>query len=150
MITPKRFAALLSILLIPALLGGCFTVDIKIPEGEAPLPTAADAPQTTAGAATLPAEASAAPAGDVTAMTTADQLRYFNAAVNRIKAERAGFTKSKLTATKDITLSNSLANSVVGLVKGALLSEDAVQTVVQPERTAPRSCRPITCPSSPG
>ncbi len=146
MITLKRFAALLSILLIPALLGGCFTVDIKIPEGEAPLPTAADAPQTTAGTATLPAEASAAPAGDVTAMTTADQLRYFNAAVNRIKAERAGFTKSKLTATKDITLSNSLANSLVGLVKGALLSEDAVQTVVQPGENSDAVMSPYNVP----
>lgn len=146
----KRMTAICCVLLIPALLSGCFTVDVRIPGGEAPLPTSADAPQTTAGAAvpagegTIPADS--APTGDVTAMSTADRLRYFNAAVNRIKAERAGFTKSKLTATKDITLSNSLANSLVGLVKGALLSEDAVQTVVQPGENSDAVMSPYNVP----
>ena len=126
----KWTAALLLIGLLPALLGGCFNVDIRIPSGEteAVAETAAQPPA-------LPGENAAAqsggsPAGDLTAMSAAEQLSYFNIALNRIKAEKAGFKKSKLTATEDISLSNSLANSLVSLVKGALLSETATETVV--------------------
>ena len=63
-------------------------------------------------------------------MSRSDQLLYFNAAVNRIKTGKIGFRKSKLTATEDIVLSNTLANSLVSLVKGALLSENAAETDV--------------------
>ena len=153
MMNRKRTAALLTVLLLPALLGGCFTVDVRIPEGEIQSQANGNAPATTVQTAApegVPAAPSAGvsglPAGDLTAIAPAEQLRFFNSAVNRIKAEKAGFTKSKTTATKDIVLSNSLANSLVGLVKGALLSEDAVQTVVQPGESSDAVMSPANAP----
>ncbi len=132
--TKRWAAAALLVSLLPALLGGCFTVDIKVPNeekqrlaqsaGAADTAFAAPAPDTAAdGAAT-------APDGDLAALSMKEQLSYFNIALNRIKTDRAGFKKSKLTATEDIVLSNALANSLVSLVKGALLTETAAETVV--------------------
>lgn len=131
----KKSAAVLTALLM-LLLTGCFTVDIQIPPGEEPVAT--DAPAADAAPRDDRAE-TAAPSGEgavtgnaaLLSMSAEEQLSYFNIAVNRIKAAKAGFTKSKLTATKDIVLSNSLANSLVSLVKGALLSEDATVTTVK-------------------
>lgn len=129
--------------LLPAILSGCFTVDVKVAPGEGqPAAEAPAAPVTAEQGAAVPAgttqtqdaggaaAAQAAPTGDPTAMTPSEQLLYFNAAVNRIKTGKIGFNKSKLTATEDIVLSNSLANSLVSLVKGALLSETATETAV--------------------
>ena len=148
----RRIIAALALTGLLALLAGCFTVDIQIPQGEEPVGTT-QAPQATAPAP--PAETtSAASAGagaytgntELLSMTPEEQLSYFNIAVNRIKATNAGFTKSKLTATKDIRLSNSLANSVVGLVKGALLSEDAAVTTVKKGESSDAVMSPYNVP----
>ena len=133
----KTAAAAALTLLLAVLLTGCFNVDIRIPPGEEPAAT--DAPAADAVPPDGPAETTAAPSGEETgagntellSMSAEEQLSYFNIAVNKIKASRAGFTKTKTTATKDIVLSNSLANSLVSLVKGALLSEDAAVTTVR-------------------
>lgn len=132
----RKISAAALALLLPLLLAGCFTIDVRIPtEGVSTTARPADAQvtaaQETAAQTTSGAAETAVPAGDLTSQTKEQQLRYFNDAVNRIKSVNAGFTKSKLTATEDITLSNSLANSLVGLVKGALLSETAAETTVQ-------------------
>lgn len=85
-------------------------------------------PQTEAPAATAAPAASEAPTAAQTAKTPdalsgQELLTYFNGAVNAVKTQKAGFKKSKLTTIKDLQLSNSLANTLVGFVKGALLSE---------------------------
>ncbi|MBQ6066964.1 MAG: hypothetical protein IJK89_09080 [Clostridia bacterium] len=132
----RKIAALALAGLLPLLLGGCFTIDVKIPMENgataAVQETQAVPVQETQAAApdTQPAAAAPQAGGDLTAMSQAEQLAYFNDALNRIKANNVGFKKSKLTATEDITLSNSLANSLVGIVKGALLSETAAETTV--------------------
>lgn len=65
-------------------------------------------------------------------MNQQELLNFFNASLNRVKSQNVGFTKSKLTSILDLQLSNSAANALVGLVKGALLSETAdVQTVAR-------------------
>lgn len=99
-------------------------------------------PVITTEAPTAPVDA--ALSGDPTNMTTAEQLEYFNTAVNRIKSSRVGFTKTKSTATKDIKLSNSLANSLVSVVKNMLLSDTAETTTVN----AGESSDPIVSPSN--
>ena len=148
----NRFAAVLALLLSVLLLGGCFTVDIQTQDGSVPALTAGtaavvqepaqestQAPAQDAAAQPEVTEAPTASAGvgtytgstELPYMSREEQLSYFNIALNKIKASNVGFTKSKTTATQDIILSNSLANSLVGLVKGALLSEDATVTTVQ-------------------
>lgn len=63
-------------------------------------------------------------------MSSADLLTYFNNTLNKVKTQNVGFTKTKKTEVLDLQLSNSAANSVVGLVKNALLSSDSeTQTV---------------------
>lgn len=122
--------------LLPLLFGGCFTIDVRIPTENgataAVQETQAVPVQETQPAAPDAQATAAAPqtGSDLTALSKAEQLACFNDAVNRIKANNVGFRKSKLTATEDITLSNSLANSLVGIVKGALLSETAAETTV--------------------
>ncbi len=85
------------------------------PQTEAPAATAAPA------ATEAPTAAPAAKTPD--ALSGQELLTYFNGAVNAVKTQKAGFKKSKLTTIKDLQLSNSLANTLVGFVKGALLSE---------------------------
>ena len=160
MFKKQWIAALLLCALLPALLGGCFTVDVKIltEDGQAlPLVVegqgadAVDTQETAAAAQTPDAQTPDSgqgdvPAGNLATMSPAEQLSYFNIAVNRIKAEKAGFQKSKLTATEDISLSNSLANSVVGLVKGALLSENATETTVAKGESSDAVMSPYNVP----
>lgn len=83
--------------------------------------------------------ASPAPGGTTSNATTAAQnaasplnysqeelLTYFNNCVNKIKTDKPGFTREEQSKVDDIVLSNSLANSLVGFVKGMLISEDVV------------------------
>ena len=63
-------------------------------------------------------------------MNKDELLQFFNASLNRIKTDNIGFKKSKLTSILDLQLSNSVANTLVGFVKGALLSETADETTV--------------------
>ena len=57
-------------------------------------------------------------------MSNAELLEFFNSSLNAVKSKKAGLTRSKLTTMQDLVLSNSVANSLVGLVKGMLLSEE--------------------------
>ncbi|MBQ7639266.1 MAG: hypothetical protein IJS90_10240 [Clostridia bacterium] len=125
------------------------TSETAAPETEAPLPseseTVSEAPSEEASASE---ETSAAPAGTDSQtepssaepateapktpdkMSKEDLLKFFNASLNRVKEEKVGFKKSKLTSILDLQLSNSAANTLVGFVKGALLSETADETNV--------------------
>ena len=142
--TKKCIAAVSLILTVAILFSGCFTVDIQtqdgVPDAAQPAtaqPAAETQPAVPAEPAAETTQAASTGVGeytgntDLASMSREEQLSYFNIALNKIKASNVGFTKSKLTATDDITLSNALANSVVGLVKSALLSEDATVTTVQ-------------------
>lgn len=63
-------------------------------------------------------------------MSNEELLQFFNSSLNRIKSDNIGFKKSKLTSILDLQLSNSVANTLVGFVKGALLSDTADETTV--------------------
>ena len=63
-------------------------------------------------------------------MTNGELLSFFNASLNRIKTNKVGFKKSKLTSIQALQLSNPAANSVVGIVKSALLSDTPEETRV--------------------
>lgn len=58
-------------------------------------------------------------------------LTYFNTCVNKIKTAKPALTRDKNTAVSDIQLSNSMANSLVGFVKGILFSDDVDTQSVQ-------------------
>ena len=90
------------------------------PSGTQPA-TTAQAPATTQQPAT---EATTAAPKTPDQMNTAELLNFFNASLNRVKTDNVGFTKHKVTAVLDLQLSNSLANTLVGLVKNSLLSEN--------------------------
>ena len=92
----------------------------------------APAVSTTAPAATTAAPSQAtsttAPAAGTKtpdAMTNAELLTYFNQTLNNVKLQNIGFTKTKKTDVLDLQLSNSLANSVVDMVKSSLLSSNS-------------------------
>lgn len=57
-------------------------------------------------------------------MTKQEQLDYFNNNLNNIKSDFPAFKRAKLTTVSDIVLSNKAANTLVGFVKDALLSEE--------------------------
>lgn len=57
-------------------------------------------------------------------MTKAELLDWFNLSLNNVKEGMPGFKREKLTTVSDIKLSNQAANTLVGFVKGALLSEE--------------------------
>lgn len=63
-------------------------------------------------------------------MSQDEVIAYFNKTLNTVKSQSVGFKKSKLTSILDLKLSNSMANSLVSFVKGALLSDTAEETVV--------------------
>ncbi len=97
--------------------------------------TVQPAPQTTEQTAT------AAPSVDNTTQTTAEatqtafatdqeKLDFFNASLNKIKAQNAGFTKSKKTVGTDMELSNPLVNAVASALKDSLLPNDTTVTTV--------------------
>lgn len=105
--------------------------DIQVEQPSAPdapvteAPTAAPAADTpTAAPSVTPETPTAAPAASAPDKLSGQALlTYFNDAVNTVKTQKAGFKKSKLTTIKDLQLSNSAANTLVGFVKGKLLSE---------------------------
>ena len=57
-------------------------------------------------------------------MSNQELLDFFNSSLNALKTNKVGLTRSKLTNIQDLVLSNSLANSLVGMVKGMLFSEE--------------------------
>ncbi|MBR5410348.1 MAG: hypothetical protein IK104_06850 [Clostridia bacterium] len=98
------------------------------PASTSPSVPASETPATTPStpAVTEPAPAAKNPAE----MTGEELLQFFNSSLNRIKTDKVGFKKHKLTSVLDLELSNSAANAVVGLVKSSLLSETGDETVV--------------------
>lgn len=83
------------------------------------LPAYTQAVTTTEAAPKTPAE-----------MSQEELIDYFNRTLNVVKAQNLGFKKTKLTSILDLQLSNSMANSLVSFVKGALLSDTADETTV--------------------
>ena len=81
--------------------------------------TAAPVVNNTAPAAKTPLE-----------MSKGELLTWFNTSLNNVKEKQPGFRKAKQVTVADIVLSNQLANSLVGFVKGMLLSEDVETTDV--------------------
>lgn len=57
-------------------------------------------------------------------MSDGELLEWFNANLNNVKESMPGFERAKLTTVSDIVLSNQAANTLVGFVKSALLSEE--------------------------
>jgi len=96
-----------------------------------PSNTATTAPSTTAPSTTAPSSAKPSSSGKTPdQMDTEELIEYFNTCLNKIKTNKVGFTKSKLTSVLDLKLSNSAANALVSFVKGALLSETTDVTEV--------------------
>ena len=109
--------------------------DTTVPVTDATLPTDSAAESTTAAApesttAAAPESTTAAAKKTPDQMSNDELLQFFNASLNRIKTDKIGFKKSKLTSILDLQLSNSVANTLVGFVKSSLLSETADETTV--------------------
>lgn len=68
--------------------------------------------------------------GAVSLNTDEEKLNFFNTAVNKVKAQNAGFTKSKKTVGTEMELSNSLVNAVASALKDSLLPNDTAVTTV--------------------
>jgi|GEM_PF-1465965 len=89
-------------------------------ETDAPAETTSEAPsETTTTAPATPDK-----------MSNEELLKFFNSSLNRVKDEKVGFKKYKLTSILDLELSNSAANTLVGIVKNALLSDTGDETLV--------------------
>lgn len=75
-------------------------------------------------------------------MSKAELLEWFNLSLNNVKEGMPGFRRAKQTTIADIVLSNQVANTLVGFVKGMLLSEE-VETKTA---TKGQSCVEIMSP----
>ncbi|MBE6813730.1 MAG: hypothetical protein E7523_12780 [Ruminococcaceae bacterium] len=62
--------------------------------------------------------------------TDEEKLNFFNMAVNKVKAQNAGFKKSKKTVGSEMTLTNNLVNAIANMIKDSLLPNDTTETVV--------------------
>ena len=108
---------------------------VTVPAETTTLPFSTDSDEyvddTTVPIPTVPTTVPVTAAPSTPDQMTRDQLlQYFNNTLNRIKTGNVGFTKTKKTDVLDLQLSNQAANSVVGLVKNALLSSDAATETV--------------------
>ena len=114
------------------------TQSTAAPLTDATLPTGTDVSSVTAATSTTVTQPSSSSVTASTAavaktpdqMTSSELLAYFNETLNKVKTDKVGFKKSKLTSILDLQLSNSAANTLVGFVKGALLSDTADETTV--------------------
>ncbi|MBQ3520083.1 MAG: hypothetical protein IKJ63_04200 [Clostridia bacterium] len=68
--------------------------------------------------------------GAVSLTTDEEKLNFFNMAVNKVKAQNAGFKKSKKTVGTEMTLTNNLVNAIANMIKDSLLPNDTTETVV--------------------
>ncbi len=139
------FAAVSLILAFSVLcFSSCMKVNITFPQSEnitfAPLPDTTEAvietlPEVTTAESTTEPKAeetskaeentTEAPREKVpTEMSKTELLSYFNENMNNVKEAMPAFERAKLTTVSDIVLSNQLANTLVGFVKSALLSEE--------------------------
>ena len=85
-------------------------------------------------------------AADPIQMTPEEQLAFFNDAVNSVKTSRVGFTKTERTEVGDVRLSNTLANSLISVVKSALLPESAQVQTVEPGDPSDHLMSPTNMP----
>lgn len=100
-----------------------------LPSSTAPSTAPSEMPSSEAPTSAAPV--SQAPAvKKVNEMTKDEIVTFFNTTLNEVKAQKLGFKKSKLTSILDLQLSNSIANSLVGVVKSAILKETAEETPV--------------------
>ena len=81
-------------------------------------------------ATSAPDTAPAVQQGNVSLNTDEEKLNFFNTAVNKVKSQNAGFTKSKKTVGTEMQLSNSLVNAVASALKDSLLPNDTAVTTV--------------------
>lgn len=151
-------ASLIPLLLILVIcLTSCMKVSITFPAGvetttpyqdDNPVPTQnQQIPEDTTASSestTASAESTTAPAVTKTPleMSKTELLEFFNSNMNGVKENMPGFKRDKLTTVSDIKLSNQLANTLVGFVKGALLSEE----VETKNATKGSSCTEIMSP----
>lgn len=144
----KKQLILISVMLCAVILfSSCMNVRISFPEQETVNDTQVlqtTVPSTPEITVTLPQVTETTTGGEVTTsdteITTAaakkqpldmskeELLAYFNNNLNGVKENMPGFKKAKLTTVSDIKLSNQMANTLVGFVKDALLSEETEET----------------------
>ena len=142
----KKVVSVILICTLVFTLASCMKVNITLPETElgvnavpenttkAPevvvtLPEiTTSAPEQTTSApeqtTSAPEQTTQATAKTPLEMTDAQLLDWFNNNVNNVKETMPAFNRSKQTTVADIRLSNQLANALVSVVKGALLSEE--------------------------
>ena len=90
----------------------------------APVVNTTSAPVEITTAAPVETTTAAASSGAPLEMSKEELLGWFNHSVNGVKENMPGFQRAKQTTVADIVLSNQLANTLVGFVKGMLLSEE--------------------------
>lgn len=163
----KYFSVFCSVFLVAVVLmcSSCMKVNITFPENSIiipqqttsapeveqiitlpPVETTAQAvtEQTTAAQeiTTAPETTTEDVAKTPTQMSDSELLEWFNLNLNNVKESMPAFERAKLTTVSDIQLSNQAANTLVGFVKGALLSEETEIKNAQKGE----SCVEIMCP----
>lgn len=141
------FCCAVALALSACMLSSCMKVNITFPDNSVtvaqiqttapavneiitlpPVETTAQAEQTTAAQEITTAapeqttvqETEKAP----TEMSDSELLEWFNLNLNDVKQSMPAFERAKLTTVSDIQLSNQAANTLIGFVKSALLSEE--------------------------
>lgn len=92
--------------------------------------TAQTQPSAETPATAAPENTTAQQGGTVSLATDEEKLNFFNTAVNKVKAQNAGFKKAKKTVGSEMTLSNNLVNAIANMIKDSLLPNDTTETVV--------------------
>lgn len=149
----KKIVSLLLCIVLVMSLSSCMKVHITLPETNFGINTGAventtakpqeivTLPEMTTAASetttTAPENTTSAPAENTTAapvqktpleMSKEELLGWFNLNLNNVKEGMPGFKRAKQTTVADIVLSNQLANTLVGFVKGMLLSEEVEES----------------------
>ncbi len=141
----KKAVSLFLSLVLMLSLASCMKVHITLPDSNinvnatqqsttsAPEPvvtlpeitTSAPVPEQTTSAP-APEQTTSAPVASKTPlnMSKSELLDWFNLNLNNVKEGMPAFDRAKQTTVADIVLSNQLANTLVGFVKGMLLSEE--------------------------
>ena len=114
---------------------------VTLPELTTSAPEATTAPFGTVTPA--PENTTAAPVQKTPINMSKDELLgFFNTSLNNVKEGMPGFKRAKQTTVADIVLSNQLANTLVGFVKGMLLSEEVEEATA----TKGQSCVELMSP----
>lgn len=112
------------------------------PATAAPVEITTAAPAEVTTAAPVEPTTAASSSGAPLEMSKEELLGWFNHSLNGVKENMPGFERAKQTTVADIVLSNQLANTLVGFVKGMLLSEE-VETATA---TKGQSCADLMSP----